>query len=135
VGPDVPLRPFERSTKIGGGRIWADGVITKPSPPPPGAPRVLTNKAVLTVFNKRTEKIERQLPIPAGPYDIAYGDGALFLHNFKSGRVLRVNRDYTIHPLRSVHAPGTLLTITAGTIWTATRSGRLHHVSLRSANG
>lgn len=115
---------------IGGGRIWGGGVVTRPSAALPGG-RVLTSRAVLTIFDERSGKIERQLPVPAGPDQIAYADGALYLVDHKNGRVLRVDLDYKIHRLRSIHAPGTLLTITADAIWTATASGKLHRILLR----
>jgi len=82
-------------------------------------------------LNERTGNIVHQLPLAGSPYDLTYGDGALFLHNFKSGRLLRVSRHYTIHRLRSTRPGSTVLTITAGAIWTATRSGMLQRIPLR----
>lgn len=52
------------------------------------------------------------------------------LANFQNGRLIRVNRDYKTHQLRSIHAAGRLLAAAAGAIWTATRAGRLQRTAL-----
>jgi hypothetical protein len=111
---------------IGGGRLWSYGMTTRGT----SAGAILTNGAAITALDERTGKISRQMAFPAGPYDLAYADGALFLANLQNGRVVRVNRDYTIHRLRSIRPAGKLVTITAGAIWTVTRAGRLQRTRL-----
>ncbi|MDQ6729197.1 MAG: hypothetical protein M3022_02525 [Actinomycetota bacterium] len=111
---------------IGGGRLWSYGMTTHAT----GAGAVLTNSAMLTVPDERTGKIIRQIAVPAGRYDLAYGHGAVFLANSRNGRLIRINRDYTIRHLRSIRPPGRLLTIAAGAIWTATEAGHLHRTAL-----
>ena len=111
---------------IGAGRLWSYGMTTHAT----GAGTVLTDRALLTAIDERTGKITRQLPVPAGPYDLAYGNDALFLVNSRNGRLIRVNRNYTIDQLRPIRPAGRLLTVTAHAIWTATQTGPLRRTAL-----
>lgn len=111
---------------IGGGRLWSYGITTRAS----STGTVLGSAAVLTAVDERTGTITRQLPVPAGPYDLVYGDGALFLANAHNGRLLRVNRDYTTHQLHPIRPAGRLLTVTRGALWTATKAGALQRRAL-----
>ncbi len=114
---------------LGGGLVWAYGEIAT------GASNngsgTLTNTARLVTLDRRTGRIVHQLSLPAGPYAIAYGDGALFMADDRNGQLLRIDPAYRIHPLRRVRGLGrTLITVTPDAIWATSSSGVLRRIAI-----
>lgn len=113
---------------VGGGLVWAYGVIAAGGGP--GGGGTLTSAARVVSLDERTGRITHILRFPAGPYGIAYGNGALFAADFKSGRLFRVGPNYRVHFLRRVRGPGTLVAVTPGAVWATTRSGTLRRITV-----
>ncbi|MGI8715368.1 MAG: hypothetical protein ACR2NR_19745 [Solirubrobacteraceae bacterium] len=113
---------------LGGGLVWAYGEIAASASRNGGG--VLTNTARLITLDPRTGRIIHQLRFPAGPYEIAYGSGGLFAANFQTGRLFRIDTRYTVHALRPVRGPGTLIAVTPGAIWATTKSGVMRRIAV-----
>ena len=114
---------------VGGGRVWAYGDIAAGAAPSGGG--VLTNAARLVTLDPRTGRVIHQLPFPAGPYGIAYGNGALFAADAETGQLFRIDPEYRIHPVPGVRGRGILVTVTPGAIWVA-RPGLLLRIAVPS---
>jgi len=111
----------------GGGRVWAYGEIAA------GATRngggMSTNMARVVVVDQRTGRVIRQLPLPNGPYEIAYGSGDLFAANYRTGRLFRIDANYRVHALQSVRG-AMLIAVTPGAIWATTKSGLVRRIAI-----
>jgi streptogramin lyase len=114
---------------LGGGRVWAYGDVAAGASRSGGG--VATNQARIVILAQRTGKISRQLRFPAGPYQIAYGNGALFAANYRTGQLFRIDASYRVEPLQRVHGPGTLIAVTPGAIWATTASRTLRRIDVR----
>jgi len=113
---------------LGGGRVRAYAEIAA------GATRngggVSTNMARVAVLDQRTGRVIRQLTLPDGPYEIAYGSGDLFAASYRTGRLFRIDASYRIHPLHTLGGPGVLIAITRGVIWTANKFGVMRRITI-----
>jgi hypothetical protein len=73
---------------------------------------VLTNRAAVVAVDERTGTVIHELGFPSGRYTIAYGSGALFVADFRSGQLFRIDANYAVHRLQPVRGPGTLIAVT-----------------------
>jgi len=113
---------------VGGGLVWAYGEIATGASRTGGG--VATNAARVAALDERTGKIIHQLRLSAGPYAIAYGDGALFAADYQNGHLFRIDPGYRIHPLHQLRRPANLITVAPGAIWATTKSGVLRRIAV-----
>jgi hypothetical protein len=117
---------------VGDGRVWIYGVIAEPAGSAPGG-FVLTNSAELATLDESSGRITHRMRFRTGPYQIVYGNGALFAADFRSGQLYRIDPSYGVQSLRPVRGPGTLVAVTPGAIWATTASGTLRRLSVPGA--
>jgi hypothetical protein len=115
------------SMAVGGGSLWVYGEQIRAA----RGGSVLTGKGRLVRIDESTGEVAGATAVTAGPIQVAYGAGSLWLANFRTGRIARVGPgpSYQIAQF-AVTGKGTLVAVTKAAVWAITRHGVLRRIPL-----
>ncbi|MDQ6841331.1 MAG: hypothetical protein M3025_02765 [Actinomycetota bacterium] len=115
---------------VGGGLVWILGGYAMRTLA--GGPNswVSTSAATVTAVEQRTGSVRYQLRLRGAPYQALYADGALLVADLRSGRMLRIDRHFSIRSILIGHGLDALLLVRRGVIWATSARGGLRRVAI-----
>ena len=115
---------------VGGGVVWILGEYAMRTPA--GGPNswVSTSVARVTAVDRRTGSVRYQLRLRGAPYQVLYADGALLVADLRSGRILRIDRHFSVRSIRTGHGLDALLVVRRGVIWATSARDGLRRIAI-----